>query len=97
MPYLSHPVRRIRDEPLEGEEITLLVTAAEEADRADLADRLADHGTVEDRLRFGTVKVTVPQVAVAEVCELPGITSIETANTLAMDPDGAGEDVSYGE
>ena len=98
MPYLSHPVRRMRQDPDSGESVTLVVTAADEDDdaAATLADRLADVGTVEDRLRFGAVKVTVPQAAVADVCDLDGIQSIETANTLAMDADGAGEDVDYG-
>lgn len=97
MPYLTHPVRRLRDEPIEGESVTLLVTAEDEPAVDALAERLEDLGTVEDHLRFGTVKVTVGQTAVADVCDLDGVESIETANTLAIDPDGAGEDVSYGE
>jgi hypothetical protein len=88
--YLSHPVRRVRDDPVEGESVTLLVRAADEDGVEDLAERLADLGTVENRLRFATVKVTVPQPAVAAVCELPGIEAIETAKTLAMDAAGGG-------
>ena len=91
--YLSHPVRRLRDDPVDGETVTLLVRAADDEGVEALADRLADVGSVEDRLRFATVKVTVPQEAVAAVCDLPGIEAIETANTLAMDAEGAGEDV----
>lgn len=95
MAYLTHPVRRIREDPVEGETVTLLVTAEGEDDAAadHLADRLADLGTVEERLRFGTVKATVPHEAVDEACDLPGVEAVETANTLAIDPDGAGEDV----
>jgi hypothetical protein len=95
--YLSHPVRGLREDPIEGEEVTLLVTAVDDAAVGDLADRLADLGTVEDRLPFGTVRVTVPQPAVDAVCDLQGIDRVETANTLSLDPDGAGEDVSYDE
>lgn len=95
--YLSHPVRRMRDEPRADETVTLLVRAVDEDAVEALATRLADHGTVEDRLRFGTVKVTVPQVAVAAVCELSGIETVETANTLALDGTGAGEDVEPSE
>lgn len=93
--YLTHPVRRIREDPTEGESVTLLVTAVgEDEDVADdLANRLTAHGTVEERLRFGTVKVTVSQVAVDVICQLPDVASVETANTLALDPEGAGEDV----
>lgn len=95
MPYCTHPVRRIREKPIEDEPVTLVVTAADE-DAADaLADRLAALGTVEERLRFGAVKVTVLQEAVDDVCDLSPVERVETANTLALDPDGAGEDVSY--
>lgn len=91
--YVSHPVRRLRESPREGETVTLLVTAADEASVDDLAGRLAAHGTVKERLRFGTVRVSVPETAVEAVCELEGIARVETANTLDLDPTGAGEDV----
>ena len=91
--YLTHPVRRLREEPVAGETVTLLVRADDGVDLDRLAERLAAHGTVEDRLRFGTLRVTVPQDALDAVCALEGIAAIETANTLALDPDGAGEDV----
>lgn len=93
--YLSHPVRRLREEPIEGETVTLLVTASDAAAVDDLVDRLGDLGTVEALLRFGTVRVTVPQPAVDAVCDLQGIDRVETANTLALDPEGAGEDAIY--
>ena len=93
MTYLTHPVRRLREDPADGETVTLLVRADDGVDLDRLADRLAAHGSVEDRLRFATVKVIVPQAAVDAVCALDGIAAIETANTLALDPDGAGEDV----
>jgi len=95
--YLSHPVRRMRDDPQADEEVTLLVRAVEDDDVDDLAARLADLGTVEERLRFATVRVTVPQAAVADVCDLSGIDSVETATTLELDTEGAGEDVDLDE
>jgi len=95
--YLSHPVRRMRDDPQTGEKVTLLVRAVADAKVEDLAERLADLGTVEDKLRFATVRVTVPQVAVADVCELSGVDSVETANTLELDAAGAEEDVDLDE
>jgi len=95
--YLSHPVRRMRDDPQTGEAVTLLVRAVANDAVDDLAERLADLGTVEDRLRFATVRVTVPQVAVADVCELSGVDSVETANTLELDAAGAEEDVDLDE
>lgn len=95
--YVSHPVRRLRESPREGETVTLLVTAADGAAVDDLAGRLAAHGTVEERLRFGTVRVTVPHHAVDAVCDLDGVERIETATTLELDPTGAGEDVALDE
>jgi hypothetical protein len=97
MSYLTHPVRRLRDDPVEGETVRLLVTAEDEDAVDELAERLGNLGTVEDRLRFGTVRVQVAQSDVAAVCDLGGVDRIETANTLELDPDGAGEDVSYEE
>jgi hypothetical protein len=96
MPYLTHPVRRLRDDPHPDERVTLLVTVDDVTEQAALAAALAEHGTVEARLRFGTVRVTVPQPAVAAVCGIGGVDRVETANTLALDPTGAGEDVEPG-
>ena len=85
--YLSHPVRRIREDPDESETVTLRVTA-EDDDAADaLADALDDLGVVEQRLRFAGLRVTVPQVNVDDVCALDGIESVETGNTFTIDPE----------
>lgn len=95
-PYVSHPVRRIREDPIEGESVALRVTVEDDADPAAVAAAIADLGTVDERLRFGGLRATVPQESVGAVCEVPGVAAVETANTLAMDPDGAGEDVDPG-
>ena len=85
--YLSHPVRRIREDPDESETVTLRVTA-EDDDAADaLADALDDVGVVEERLRFAGLRVTVPQTNVDDVCALDGIESVETGNTFTIDPE----------
>jgi hypothetical protein len=92
--YLSHPVRRIREDPAEGETVTLRVTA-EDDDAADaLAEQLADVGVVEERLRFAGLRVTVPQDRLDDVCVFEGIESIETGNTFALDPD-THEEIDY--
>jgi hypothetical protein len=93
--YLSHPVRRIREDPAEGETITLRITAEDETVADSIAERVGEIGTVHQRLRFGGLLVTVPQPRLDEICSLDGIESIETANTLTFDADGAGEDVKY--
>ncbi len=96
MTYLTHPVRRLRDDPDPRETVTLLVTAGDDTDLEAVEAALGDLGTVETRLRFGTVKVTVAQALVAAVCELEGLERVETANTLELDPTGAGEDIDPG-
>lgn len=93
MPYVSHPVRHVRDDPVEGETVDLLVRT-DDADVEQVADALRDLGArdVEDR-GLGALSATVPQPAVAAVCDLDGLDAVETTNTLEMDLDGAGEDV----
>jgi len=97
MTYLSHPVRRMREEPAEGEDVTLRVTAATDADPEPLAARLDEAATVEKSLRFDAFRVTVPQPRLDALCALEGIEAIETANTLGLEAGDAGEDVRSGE
>ncbi len=93
MTYLSHPVRRMREDPAEGEEVTLRVTSTDDADPEALADRLGGVGTVEEVLRFGALRVTVPQPRLDALCAVEGIESVETAETMGIEPGDAGEDV----
>jgi hypothetical protein len=96
MPYVSHPVRHVRDDPTAGETLDVVVRVTEGADAEQVADALGDLGAedVEDR-GLGALAARVPEPAVADVCELPGLASVETTDTLSMHPDGAGEDVEY--
>jgi len=96
MPYVSHPVRHVRDDPREGETVDLLVGVDDDADPDAVAAALADLGAagVEDR-GLGALAATVPEPAVADVCEMDGLAAVETTATLSMDLDGAGEDVEY--
>ncbi|PSP79125.1 hypothetical protein BRC81_06565 [Halobacteriales archaeon QS_1_68_20] len=94
--YVSHPVRAIRDDPVPGEEVRLLLRVDEDADPDRVADAASDAGaTGEDRLEFGTLRIRVAHEDVTAVCELEGLAAVETARTLEMDLDGAGEDVEY--
>jgi hypothetical protein len=82
--YLSHPVRRMRTEPIPGETVTLVVGLGE-ADRAGLESALeGTEGRVGGELRYGDVVVSGPESVVADVCELDGVERIETANTLGV-------------
>ncbi|WP_436907890.1 hypothetical protein [Halosimplex marinum] len=92
--YVSPAVRTIRDDPVEGESVVLLLEVADDAAIDDVAAAVADAGaTVEDELEFRTLKVSVAHERVGAVCEVDGIDHVETGNTLGIDPDGAGEDV----
>ncbi|WP_415378952.1 hypothetical protein [Halosimplex sp. TS25] len=92
--YLSPAVRTIRDDPMEGEPVTLLLEVADEAAVEDVASAVREAGaTVEEELEFRTLRVAVDQERVGAVCETGGIETVETSNTLGLDPDGAGEDV----
>jgi len=92
--YLSHPVRRMRDDPIDGEPVALIVTAeSDDAAVEDLAERIEATGeTVADRLQFGALRVETTEERVARFCELAGVESIETADTIGIGGD-AGEDV----
>lgn len=88
MPYLSHPVRRIRDDPTPGEDVSLLLGFDEvdgeppvEAVEAVVTDA---GGTVDRQLEFATVEVTVPEPAVPALCELDGLSRVETSGTLGL-------------
>lgn len=96
MPYVSHPVRHVRDDPREGETVDLLVRVADDADQGAVEDALRGVGgeDVDDR-GLGALAVTLPQVRVTDVCELDALDAVETQGTLAIDLDGAGEDVEY--
>lgn len=90
--YLSHPVRRMRRDPIAGETATLVITLSEEGTPQTITETVADHdGSVERELQFADLAVQVPETAVASVCELPGIERIETTNTLLQTPPGAEE------
>jgi hypothetical protein len=82
--YLSHPVRRMRSEPIPGETAPLVVELGD-ADREHLEAHLDDtDGHVVESLQFDEVVVSVPESLVAEVCEVDGLARVETADTLGL-------------
>ncbi|WP_224268236.1 hypothetical protein [Haloprofundus salinisoli] len=86
--YLSHPVRRMRDDPIDGEEVTLVVELGDGADRDALESTVrTGGGAVERDLQFRAVLVRVPESAVASLCELDGLARIETGETLSLGVD----------
>ena len=88
--YLSHPVRRMVEDPIEDESVTLVVRP--ESDDDEAIERLeselrAIDETVTKRLEFGSLGVETTETAVAEICNLDGIESIETDNTIGIGSD----------
>jgi hypothetical protein len=91
--YLSHPVRRMRDDPREDAETTLVVRVGESASVASLSKAIGvAGGTVEEELPYGALRVTIPQERIADLCSLDGIDSIETDDVVGIGGD-AGEDL----
>ncbi|WP_202594668.1 hypothetical protein [Halolamina sediminis] len=80
--YLSHPVRRMRDDPGEAP-ATLVVELDDGAEPAGLHDTLTDAGGgVVEELGFDCWLVRLPEAGVAELCSLSGVVRIETDATL---------------
>ncbi len=90
--YLSHPVRRMREDPIEGEAVVLIVTA-EEGQRDDLESAIEElDASVTDRLQFGALRVETEQQRIDAICDLSGIDSLKTEDAVGIGGD-AGEDV----
>lgn len=92
--YVSRPVRAIRDEPVPEESASLAVTVADDEGAAAIRETVADAGgeVVAER-QFGTLVVTVPEPAVAALCDCPGIETVETTAAIGIEPGDAGEDL----
>jgi hypothetical protein len=90
--YLSHPVRRMREDPIEGADVRLVVAATDEGKVPALESELSEVGESVERLPYGSLEVTVAEADVSAVCDLDGIESIETADTVGIGGD-AGEDI----
>jgi len=94
--YVSPAVRTIRDDPIEGEPVSLLLEVVDDVPVDEVATAVEElGGTVDAELEFRTLQVTVAHEQVGAVCETGGIEVVETANTLRADTDGAGEDVRF--
>jgi len=82
--YLSHPVRRIREDPVAGESIGLVVELEPDADPSAFEERVSEAGgTVDEKLRFSW-RVTVPQESLDDLLSASGLERVETANTISL-------------
>lgn len=94
--YLSHPVRRMREDPFEDESVTLVVEFDAEADSErtrEAIEALAEEhgGEIERDLRFADLAVSLPETAVADLCAVDGLARVETDRTLSLSPPGVEE------
>ena len=82
--YLSHPVRRMRDDPFADQTATLVVEL-DAAERSDLDATLDEvDGAFERELQLGSYLVSMPETRVDAFCEMDGLARVETANTLGL-------------
>lgn len=96
--YVSPAVRSMLDHPVADEAVTLVLGLADDGATGDVAEQVSEcGGRVNRHLEFQSLAVSIEQDDIAELCEIDGVDSIETANTLSMTLDGAGEDVRPGE
>jgi len=93
--YVSRAVRSIREDPIEGESVALALTTAADADPDAVANAAeAAGGTVERRLQFDDLAVSVPQDSVADICAIDGLDAVETTDAIAITTaDATDEDV----
>jgi hypothetical protein len=95
--YVSRAVRSIRAEPIEGESVALALTTADDADPDAVAAAAEAAGaTVERRLQFDDLAVSVPHEGVADVCATDGLDAVETTDAIAITTEAAtDEDVEF--
>ena len=93
--YVSRAVRSIREDPIEGASVALALTTADDADPDAVANAAEAAGaTVERRLQFDDLAVSVAQEAVADVCGIDGLEAVETTDAIAITTaDAPDEDV----
>jgi hypothetical protein len=94
----------MREDPTDGEDVTVIVRVeakgpdggvgevTDDAIEATIDEIESLGGTVEDELRFGTLRVKVTQAQIDDLCTVSTLASIETDNTIGLEGD-SGEEV----
>lgn len=95
--YVSRAVRSIREDPIEGESVALALTTADDADvEAVAAAAEAAGATVERRLQFDDLAVSVAHEGIDDVCAIDGVDAVETTDAIAITTEAAtDEDVEF--
>ncbi|UPV76469.1 hypothetical protein M0R89_20115 (plasmid) [Halorussus limi] len=83
MTYLSHTVRSLREDPIPGETVRLVLTLGDDADPSAIAESVESlGGEVVRDLEFDRLLVEVDQTDLDAVCSLDGVSSVETDAVL---------------
>ncbi|RNJ26539.1 hypothetical protein [Halosegnis longus] len=87
--YLSPAVRTARDDPTEGATARLTVRTDDEV--ASIRETVETYGAVEEETRFGSIRASVPEPAVADLLDsLPEVEAVETWTAMAEEDGSEG-------
>ncbi|NLV12994.1 hypothetical protein [Haloarcula argentinensis] len=97
--YVSRAVESLRADPIEGEPVDLVLETADDAAPERVAAAAEAAGaTVERHLQFDDLLVSTTQDEIDALCELDGLTAIQTGNVNAITTaDDVEEDVDHGD
>ena len=95
--YVSRAVESIREDPIEGESVALALTTADATDPDAVAAAVENAGgTVQRRLQFDDLAVSVPHERVDDICAIDGLDAVETTDAIAITTaDATDEDVEF--
>ncbi|GCF13693.1 hypothetical protein Harman_16280 [Haloarcula mannanilytica] len=97
--YVSRAVESLRDDPIEGEPVELVLETAADADPESVAAAAAAAGaTVERHLQFDDLLVSTTQDEIDALCDLDGLAAIQTGDVNAITTvDDVEEDIDPGD
>jgi hypothetical protein len=97
--YVSRAVESLRADPIEGEPVELVLETAPDAYPDRVAAAAAAAGaTVERHLQFDDLLVSTTQDGIDPLCDLDGLTAVQTGNVNAITTvDDVEEDIDHGD
>jgi len=75
--FVEQPLHEVRDNPDPDAPVVVLI-GVESGGFDEVRDRIVEIGTVLEELPFDTLKAEIPETAVQDLENLPGVESIET-------------------
>lgn len=95
--YVSRAVEGLRTDPVPDEPVALALTTTDDADVEAVTRAVeACGGSVDRRLQFDDLAVSVPQARLDEVCAIDGLAAVETTDAIAITTaDVDDEDVQF--